>query len=482
MNRTGQGLKQGRKHPFSFNVRASWLVCCLLVLLSASVVFAQRNAEADRLLGEARAAAESARETYAGSIFNIDQPLWRSALDLGRQALQQAPDDPEITLFLAQTYGDVSWYVRAWAQWQAYLALGGTLSLEDDSAAQFAEAGTELGFARYEVGDLAGALPFYEEVNRSLPNNVEALSWLGRIHFELGEPQQALPYWQRLTELEPDNSGFAYYQNLTEEQIRVGPEASGAFQRGLQAYDAGNLEDALNAFETSLSANNSFTQAYVWAARTSQELELPAKAAAYWEQVLELDPDDARARYFAQLAREQEEWGVDAVNAFNEGRQLYEQDDLAGAAERFDYAALTNPRYKDALVWAARSYQELGRANRAIAAWQRVLELDPDDNRARYFLRQAEQQRTYGEEAGQAFAQGVSAFELADFAEAVTNFEEAVAANPDFTEAWGWLGRTYFSQGSYTEAADAYGRAAELEPDNDDYRFFADEAAALAEE
>ena len=479
MNRVRKGLRRDFSRV-SLPLRARWLLCCLLILACASVGFTQRSAEADRLLGEARAAAASARETYAGSIFNIDQPLWRSALDLGRQALQEAPNDPDITRFLAQTYGEISWYVRAWAQWQDYLTLGGTL--DGDTAAQFAEAGTELGFARYEVGDLAGALPFYEAVNATLPNNIEALSWLARIHFELGEAEQALPYWQRLTELEPDNSGFAYYLNLTEEQIQIGPEASGAFQRGLQAYDAGSLEAALDAFETSLSANNSFIQAYVWAARTSQELGMPSKAVGYWEQVLELDPSDSRADYFAQVARDQQEWGVEAVNAYVEGRRLYEQDDLAGAAERFDDAALANPRYKEALVWVARSYQELGRVNRAIAAWQRVLELDPDDNRARYFLRQAEQQRTYGDEAGRAFAQGVSAFELADFGEAITHFEEAVDANPDFTEAWGWLGRTYFSQGNYTEAADAYSRAADLEPDNDDYRFFADEAAALAEE
>ena len=481
MNRTGQCLQRSKRRFVSLK-RASWIFCCLVVLFSASVGVAQRNAEADRLLGEARAAAASARETYAGSIFNIDQPLWRQALDLGRQALEQAPNDPEITQFLAQTYGEIRWYVRAWAQWQDYLTLGGTLSAEDSSAAQFAEAGTELGFARYEVGDLAGALPFYEEVVDTLPNNVEALSWLARIHYELGEAEQALPYWEQLTELEPDNSGFAYYLNLTEEQLQIGPEASGAFQRGLQAYDAGNLEDALSAFETSLSANNSFIQAYVWAARTSQELGQPAKAAAYWEQVLELDPSDSRAEYFAQVARDQEAWGVEAVNAYVEGRRLYEQEDLEGAAELFEDAVQSNPRYKDAHVWAARSYQELGRANRAIAAWQRVLELDPGDNRARYFLRQAEQQRTYGDEAGRAFAQGVSAFELSNFGDAIANFEEAVGANPDFTEAWGWLGRTYFSQGDYAEAADAYGRAADLEPDNDDYRFFADEAAALAEE
>ena len=59
----------------------------------------------------------------------------------------------------------------------------------------FIDAGTELGFARYEEAMRRDALPFYESVLSYLPNEPESLRWLGRIHLELNEPDKALPYY-----------------------------------------------------------------------------------------------------------------------------------------------------------------------------------------------------------------------------------------------------------------------------------------------
>ncbi len=453
---------------------------CLCVGLWLGGARAQQNPEAARLLNEAETIVAEAEAQYAGTVLNIDQPLWRQAIDLGEQALQAAPNDPEAVLFLARTYSRIGWFIRAWPRWQSYLETGGTLAPDD--AAAFAKTGTELGFSRYSAGDLAGALPYYQTVAATLPENPEALSWLGRILLEQGDPAAALPYWERLAALDPSNSGFSFYRDLSSEQLRVGPAASAAFRAGLGAYDAGDLASALADFETAAASNPRFKEALTWAARTSGELGQFDKATAYWNEVLDLAPDDPGAKYFLQLVQDQKQWGAAAASAFYEGQNLYEQGDLAGAAERFDAAARFNPAFKDAAVWTARSYQELGQVDRALVAWRGVLKLDPEDKRAAYFLNLAEQQLAYGSEAGRAFVQGVEQFELANLSEAETLFQEAVQTNPDFAAAWAWLGRSRFTQADYAAAATAYRTAAELEPGNDDYRFFADEAAYLSGE
>lgn len=453
------------------------LVAALLCALSVDA--AQRSPDAEALYQEALATAARAQESYAGTILNIDQPLWRQASQLAEQALALAPDDPEITLLLAEIYTRVGWYIRAWPHWQRYLELGG--ALDADGAALFGEAGDELGYARYTQGDPEGALGYYGAVAAALPDDEEALSWLARIHFEAGRPAEALPYWRRLTELAPDDAGYRYYLELTEQQLAVGAEASGYFQQGLASYEAGELDAALAQFEAAIGANDQFTQAYVWAGRTSLDLRQPDKAERYWRRVLELDPNDARAAYFATLAADQQRWGIDAANAFYEGQQHYEAGELEAAAERFDYAALLNPDYSDALSWAGRSYQELGDPVRAASYWQALLALEPDDARARYFLELAERQQRFGSEAGLAFTQGVAAFEAADLETAEARFRAATQANPDYAEAWAWLGRVAFTQARYSEAAEAYAKAAELEPENGDYRFFADEARTLSQ-
>ncbi len=468
-------------HPASPNPPfRTALLLSLLILVFGAFGSAQRSPEAEELYQEARIAVASAAERYAGLTSIIDQSLWREASRLAEAAYALAPDDPDVILLLADLYTRVGWFIRAWPHWRRYLALGG--SLADESAERFAAAGTELGYSRYEAGDAVGALEYYQEVVAALPDDEEALSWLARIHYETGQPTEALPYWETLTRLAPENEGYRYYLELVQQQLAVGPEASLAFQRGLAAYEAGQLEDALTTFEEAVRFNDAFTLAHVWAGRTALELGQPAKAESHWRRVLELDPADERARYFAGLAAEQRRWGIQAANAFYEGQQLYGAGELLEAAERFDYAALLNPDYLEALAWTARIYQELGDPRRAAEYWQMLLERDPEDERARYSLELTLRQERYGGEAGLAFTEGLSAFELADLARAEASFQRAVAANPEVAEAWGWLGRVYFTQARYSEAAEAYERALELSPENDDYRFFADEAHALSGE
>jgi tetratricopeptide (TPR) repeat protein len=454
----------------------------LLLCLGFAGVYAQVTMtpvqDAQFLLEQARSAASQAKTSY--STFNIDQPLWRDAMRLGEQAFKLEPNNPEVVLFLAQTYSTVRWHSRAWDKWTHFLRLQGLDQAGDEAKGQFAETGNELGFAKYQMNDLQGALAFYIRVNEIIPDTAETLRWIGRIYLELGQPDQAQPYWQRLAELEPDDEAANYYLSITEEQLRVGPEASSMFQAGIKAYDEGKLPEALQAFEWAATANPTFKEAYVWAARSSFELGQSALAVQYWQKVLALDPTDERAVYFAQYSQDQQRWGKEAAQAFYEGQTFYLQQNVASALERFEAATRANSQYKDAFVWTARAYQELGQLPQAASYWQRVIELDPSDSRAKYFLTLAQKQQTYGDSAGQAFVDGIDYYQKNDFANAEAAFKRAIAANANFSDAWAWLGRVYFTQANYPEASKAYAQAVVLAPENADYRFFADEAKRLS--
>lgn len=456
----------------------------ILLLFLSCLSFAQVSiTDANSLLEEARRASDEAKTTY--SSFDIDKPLWREAMRLGSQAQNLDPENPEIALFLAQTYSYTKWYIRAWTQWQKYLSLGKTLDdavaqVGEEARTQFLETGTELGFAAYEAKNLEVALEYYEAVNEVVADDVETLTWLGRIYLELGQPNEARPYWQRASELDPNNENIGYFSKIIEEQVTVGPEASSMFQTGIRAYEAGKLEEALQAFEWAVSANDTFTQAYVWAGRTSLELGESELAVTYWSKVLELDPTDTRAKYFLEVAQTQVEYGAEAANAFYEGQTYYSQQNLVEAARSFERATRENSQYTQAFVWAARSYQELNQFDKAIPFWERVLVLDPNDTRASYFLLLARKQISGDTPSGEAFMEGITYYQQNDFINAEKSFKEAVQADNNFADAWGWLGRVYFTVANYPEAATAYARAAQLAPDNSDYRFFADEAKRLA--
>jgi hypothetical protein len=74
-----------------------------------------------------------------------DQPEWREALDLGRDAARLAPEHPAPQRFLAQAYGTVQWNSRAWDAWQAYLELGG--SIDAQAATRLVSVARSLGVA-----------------------------------------------------------------------------------------------------------------------------------------------------------------------------------------------------------------------------------------------------------------------------------------------------------------------------------------------
>lgn len=461
------------------------LATALAVLLAVEVASAQRSAQAEQLFGQAQQARLEALK--AGEPANPDQPHWNRAWTLAEQALQVAPHDTGIERFLARSYGEMHWYVRAYTHWLAFLTDGG--SLEDMSglppdapsnASLFEEAGTQLGFARYQAGDKAAALDYYAKVHAILPDDPLALRWLGRITFEQGEPARSLPYWQALVALKPDDGAARYYLDRVQQQLAVGVSASDAFQRGVDLYDQGHEAEALAAFQQALAANPDYVDAAVWAGRTSLDLGRPQTAVGYWTQVTRARPDDQGAAYFLQLAKAEAAWGVAAGKAFFEGQSLYQKGQVGAANDAFVSALRANDGYLDAWVWAARTSQELGDYGDAVLYWQGVLRRSPDDSRARYFLEQAKQQLDYGAEAGKAYVAGVQEYQAGQFAAAEVDLKAAVAANPAFPAAWGTLGRLYFQQQRYAEAADVFARALALKPDDATYSYFERESKRLA--
>jgi tetratricopeptide (TPR) repeat protein len=461
------------------HLRQSWRALPVIVIAALGIAFAQLSPKAQELLTQAQAAASQAEIAYANIvIYTPDQPLWHEALQKGDEALELAPDSPKVLRFLAETYSTLKWYSRAWDYWQRYQKAGGML--DQSALKKLSEAGEQLGFSRYKAGDAAGALGYYQKVYKFNPDDNTALSWLGRINFEQGKPKVALPYWQKLVKRTPKDKSAQYYLARTQQQVQVGIKASDAFYAGLDAYHGSKPQEALSDFQKALGFNAKFKDALSWAGRVSLELSQPKQAADYWQKVLALDPDEASAKYFLKQAQTQISYGVQAAKAFQDGQALYKKGDVKEALEKFLAAAKANPKYEDALVWTARCYQELSQPKQAAGYWKKVLALDPKNENAQYFLSLAQDQITYGVSATNAFNAAYQAYQKGDLAEAEKGFKQATKANPNYAAAWSWLGRVYFDQTAYDQAAKAYQQALELDPDNQGYAFFAGEAQRLA--
>jgi tetratricopeptide (TPR) repeat protein len=119
---------------------------------------------------------------------------------------------------------------------------------------------------------------------------------------------------------------------------------------------------------------------------------------------------------------------------------------------------------------------ETQRPQEAIHYWQVAVDRDATDERARYFLQLAQDQAKWGIEAANAFREGYSFYEEGDLIQASNHFNLAVSKNEMYSQAWAWLGRVAFEQNKFGDAATYYREASRLEPDNETYKYFFNEA------
>ncbi len=240
-----------------------------------------------------------------------------------------------------------------------------------------------------EAGELGPAMAAFEDAYRYNPELSDALVWSGRVALELGQPNRAANYWRQVLSENPTDERAAYFLKVAESQLRWGVAAGGAYYEGQAAYAAGDLEAALAAFLTATQVNGRFVDAWVWAARSSQELRKPREAIDLWQEVLRLDPSDERARWFLQAAQQELAHGPEAGRAFAEGLEEYQQGDTEAAQELFERAVEAEPAFAMAWGYLGRISFQAGDYQAAADAYGRATELEPDNDDYAFFATEA---------------------------------------------------------------------------------------------
>ena len=152
------------------------------------------------------------------------------------------------------------------------------------------------------------------------------------------------------------------------------------------AYEFGNYDVALERYVAVTEIAPDDVEAHVWAGRILVETERPAQAIPYWRRAVDLDPGDARAAYFLELAQAQAQWGSAAVTAFRAGVALYEENRLSESAERFARASTLNSGYVDAWAWLGRVAFEQGQYADAASYYGSAARLEPGDATYAYWV------------------------------------------------------------------------------------------------
>lgn len=170
-----------------------------------------------------------------------------------------------------------------------------------------------------------------------------------------------------------------------------------AGREGNAAYGAGDYGGALAAYKEAVDKNPSDAESWSNMGQVLVRLGRVEQALPAFGRAIHLNPD--RWAYHFNLARAQGllgHWEV-AVNeyrqaerllpddyavTFNLGLALRKSGDTAGAAEELEKAAELNPQDASFRLALARTYEELGRKQDAVTAYQQTLTLAPDATEA----------------------------------------------------------------------------------------------------
>ena len=313
----------------------------------------------------------------------------------------------------------------------------------------------------------AEAIRLGREALRAAPDDPEVLRFLAETY---SATNWYAPAWQTWREL-------ASVTMLDPAGLEAGTAAGN--ELAYLRYDQGDRAGALERYQEVIDFNPNDPQAYTWAGRILLEGGQAEASVPYWQEAVRLAPENEGNRYFLELAQDELRYGGRGTENFYAGIAAYEAGRKTAALEQFEEAARNNADYKQAFVWAGRTALELNRPELAARYWQRVLELDPEDERASYFLKASQDRARFGEAASY-FYDGVRLYEGEDLGGARTQFLTATQLNPDYAEAWAWLGRTQYETDNFPLAAQAYAQASALEPGNETYRYFYGEATRRA--
>lgn len=323
--------------------------------------------------------------------------------------------------------------------------------------------------AAYPVGSANIDQPLWKQAAEraeaavsAAPGNPDVLKLRAQIYTEVGFWKQAEASWAAYFKVAPVAAG----QNEARAAGNV------QYNLGYAAYTRGQPSQAAAYFKSCLRFDPQSLPCATWAARTALEGGDYALAQTLYTQALSLAPQDKTLNYFALVARNAGTYGPAATQAFSRAYASLDAGRKAEALAGFQEAARSAPNFVEAQREAGRLALELGNPQAALSAYQALTALPGATAADRYNLALAQEGQQYGLKAVQTFRAAYGKYAAGDKAGAEAGFLQATNENLTYPKAWAWLGRVRYERQDYAGAAEAYGRAVALDPNDKSSAYF----------
>lgn len=232
------------------------------------------------------------------------------------------------------------------------------------------------------------------------------------------------------------------------------------YQDGLNKYDAGNYEGAIEDFNQAIELDPRNALAYNRRGDAYYRLGDYEQAQADSSQAILLNPQDANAYYdrgfaFSELGKYKE-----AIADYNQAIKLNSQDvyayygralaraelkDNKGAIGDFNKAIALKPQYTEAYLQRGILRRHLKQRLGAIQDFDRIIKINPSDAKAYY-------------------QRGLTQFINNQKYAALKDYTDAIKINPKYIEAYLNRGDVYSDLGNQIEATEDYNTILQIDP------------------
>jgi tetratricopeptide (TPR) repeat protein len=339
---------------------------------------------------------------------------------------------------------------------------------------------TNKGLALYGLRKYQDAIECFDKAIEIDPNNSKAWHNKGlAIEYLNRDYQQAIIYYDKSLSIEPKNSGTwnskgCALQRLQKHKdaldcfdkaIEIDPNNSKAWHnKGVSLSALGKYQDAIEAFDKAIEIDSKTDYLFYSLMWKNKGLALSAlgryqDAIEAFDKAIEIDPRYGTPWHNKGLALSDLGRYEEAVVCYDKAIEIDPNNIVAALDKKMVLEQQEDKKFKeeiDASINASECYNkglalyELGMHQKALVAFNKALEINPNDAAAWY-------------------DKGLALHELGKYKEAIASFDKAIEFNPNNDpDIWIIKGNILDNMGKYHEAAHCYDKAIEIDPNNID--------------
>jgi spermidine synthase len=356
-----------------------------------------------------------------------------------------------------------------------------------------------LGYIHWQEGDYERAIGELQRAVDSSPDFANALANLARVYTDAGLYDEATETWLKVRKINPTRKNLSTSTRQLDiihllRKLCYQPDSSALYASlGELLLADGETVRAARATRKAADLSQGDPQIYFRLARMYENLELVDQALETYGELAVLMPEDerfpravdnleilrtdpaAKQRWLNsnEIVIEGEEAADEHPSTCREASQVWNDapfegkigsESLERAAALYEKSIRAQPEDLHAYADAARIYELLGEFGRAASFWRRGLEVVPGNRAAENNVRRLELLAATGGpeellEIGQLFRFNGETDTAIEF------FSRAVETDPTVFDSQAHLAAGYDEIGRYHEAALAYERALDLQPD-----------------